>query len=105
MLKTAPGRKSVPMLPRDAVTGPNRKLPIGLSAQAVAKGWRGVALGSPEGVPCSELAPLLRDCFEVSFKPRSEARHCVVQRSPTDALAFRYTALAGCIRIDGAALE
>ncbi len=49
------------MLPEDAVAGPNRKLPVSLSAQAVAEGWRGVVLGSPERVPSSELAPLLRD--------------------------------------------
>jgi len=59
--KTAPGRKSIPMLPQDAVAGPNRKLPVGLSAQAVADGWRGVALSSPEKVRSSELASLLRD--------------------------------------------
>jgi len=35
--KTAPGRKSVPMLPEDAVAGPNRKLPVSLSAQAVRR--------------------------------------------------------------------
>ncbi len=61
VLKTAPGRKSIPMLPQDAVAGPNGKLPVSLSAQAVAEGWRGVALGSPERVPSSQLAPLLRD--------------------------------------------
>ncbi len=61
VLKTAPGRKSVPMLPQDAVAGPNRKLPVSLSAQAVVDGWRGVALSSPEKVSSSELAPLLRD--------------------------------------------
>jgi len=61
VLKTAPGRKSVPMLPQDAVAGPNRKLPVSLSAQALADGWRGVVLGSAERVPSSELAPLLRD--------------------------------------------
>jgi len=61
VLKTAPGRKSVPLLPEDAVAGPDRKLPVGLSAQAVAEGWRGVTLSSPERVPSSELAPLLRD--------------------------------------------
>ncbi len=61
VLKTAPGRKSVPMLPEDAVAGPNRKLPVSLSAQAVAEGWRGVTLSSPERVPSTELVPLLRD--------------------------------------------
>ncbi len=54
VLKTAPGRKSVPLLPQDAIAGPNRKLPVSLSAQAVAEGWRGVVLGSPEKVPSSE---------------------------------------------------
>ena len=53
--------QSVPMLPQDAVAGPNRKLPVSLSDQALADGWRGVALSSPEKVPSSELAPLLRD--------------------------------------------
>ena len=61
VLKTAPGRKSIPMLPQDAVAGPNRKLPVNLSAQAVADGWRGVTLSSPEKVSLSELALLLRD--------------------------------------------
>jgi len=51
----------VPMLPQDAVAGTSRELPVSLSAQAVAEGWRGVALSSPERVPSSELAPLLRD--------------------------------------------
>ncbi len=61
VLKTAPGCRSVPLLPEDAVAEPNRKLPVSLSAQAVAEGWRGVVLGSPERVPSSQLAPLLRD--------------------------------------------
>jgi len=61
VMKTSPGRKSVPMLPQDAVAGPNRKLPVSLSDQALADGWRGVALSSPEKVRSSELAPLLRD--------------------------------------------
>jgi len=61
VLKTAPRRKSIPMLPQDAVAGPNRKLPVSLSDQAFADGWRGVVLGSPERVPSSQLAPLLRD--------------------------------------------
>jgi len=61
VLKTAPRRKSIPMLPADAVVGPGQKLPVGLSAQAIAEGWRGVVLGSLERLPSSELAPLLRD--------------------------------------------
>ena len=61
VMKTAPGCKSIPMLPQAAVAGPNRKLPVSLSAQAVADGWRGVALSSPEKVSSSELAPLLRE--------------------------------------------
>jgi len=36
VLKTAPGRKPALMLPEDAVAGPSRKLPVSLSAQAVA---------------------------------------------------------------------
>jgi len=61
VLKTAPRRKSIPMLPQDAVAGPNRKLPVSLSDQAFADGWRGVALSSPEKVPSSELAALLQN--------------------------------------------
>ncbi len=41
--------------------GRTRKLPVSLSAQAVADGWRGLMLSSPEKVSSSELAPLLRD--------------------------------------------
>ncbi len=61
VLKTAPGRKSVPMLPQDAVAGPDRKLPVSLSAQAVAEGWRGVELSPRERDFSSELAPYLRE--------------------------------------------
>jgi len=61
VLKTAPGRKPVPMLPEDAIAGPNGKLPVSLSAQAVAEGWRGVMLGPREQDFSSELAPYLRE--------------------------------------------
>ncbi len=62
--------QSVPMLPEDAIAGPNRKLPVSLSAQAVAEGWRGVVLGSPERVPSSELAPRFR-CSGIALRSRS----------------------------------
>jgi hypothetical protein len=61
VLKTAPGRKSIPMLPADAVAGSDRKLPVSLSDQALADGWRGVALSAPEKILSSELAPLLQN--------------------------------------------
>jgi len=61
VLKTAPRRKSIPMLPQDAVAGTSRELPVSLSDQAFADGWRGVALSSPEQVPSSELAALLQN--------------------------------------------
>jgi len=61
VLKTAPGRKSLPMLPEDAIAGPDRKLPVSLSDQAVAEGWRGVELGPRERDFSSELAPYLRE--------------------------------------------
>ena len=48
VLKTAPRRKSIPMLPQDAVAGASRELPVSLSDLAFADGWRGVALSSPE---------------------------------------------------------
>ena len=62
--KTAPGRKPEPIevedaapVPLKAVTG---KLPVALSAHALAEGWRGVALGPEERLRSSELAPFLR---------------------------------------------
>ncbi len=71
VLKTAPRRKSVPMVPQDAVAGPDQKLPVSLSPQAVADGWRGVVLSPPEKVSSSELAPLLQDSiYEGDSIPR-----------------------------------
>jgi len=49
------------MLPQDAVAGTSRELPVSLSDQAFADGWRGVALSSPEQVTSSELAALLQN--------------------------------------------
>jgi hypothetical protein len=66
-MKTAPKRKSVPMMPGDAIrdtgAGTDKKLPLKLSGQAIAEGWRGVALSAPERGPASILAPILRDTF------------------------------------------
>jgi hypothetical protein len=50
VMKTAPGRKSLPMMPTEAAKGGTSKLPIALSAQALAAGWQGVALSAPERV-------------------------------------------------------
>ena len=61
VLKTAPRRKSIPMLPQDAVAGTSPELPVSLSDRAFADGWRGVTLSSPEKVPSSELTALLQD--------------------------------------------
>ncbi len=58
--KTAPGRKAEPMTPEDAAPGGTGKLPLALSAQAMAEGWKGVALGPKERLRSSELAPYLR---------------------------------------------
>ncbi len=67
VMKTAPKRKSVPMMPGDAVrdtgAGTDKKLPLKLSDQAIAEGWRGVALSAPDRGPSSILAPILRDTF------------------------------------------
>ena len=58
--KTAPGRKPEPMMPEDAAPGGTGELPVALSAQARAEGWKGVALGPKESLRSSELAPYLR---------------------------------------------
>jgi hypothetical protein len=66
-MKTALRRKSVPLTPGDAVrdtgAGTDKKLPLKLSNQAVAEGWKGVALSAPDRGPSSILAPILRDTF------------------------------------------
>ncbi len=59
VMKTAPGRKPLPMIPTEATKGGTPKLPVALSAQARAAGWRGVALSAPERVNSAQLAPLL----------------------------------------------
>ncbi len=59
VMKTAPGRKSLPMIPTEAAKGGTPKLPVALSAEALAAGWRGVALSAPERINSARLAPLL----------------------------------------------
>jgi hypothetical protein len=49
------------MIPSDAVPGEDKKLPAALSDEALAAGWKGVALSAPERIPSPELAKLLRD--------------------------------------------
>ena len=60
VMKTAPGRKPETLLPEDAVSGPNPKLPVSLSPKALAEGWRGVIQTAPEKVYSSELVPYLQ---------------------------------------------
>jgi len=43
------------------VTGPDAKLPVSLSPQAIAEGWRGVAYSAPEKVPADALAKGLQE--------------------------------------------
>src|ERR1700722_15965496 len=61
VMKTAPKRKPVPASAEDVVPGPDPKLPVSLSAKAIADGWRGVAYSAPEKVPADSLAKGLRD--------------------------------------------
>jgi hypothetical protein len=61
VMKTAPKRKPVPASAEDVVAGPDPKLPVSLSAKAIADGWRGVAYSAPEKVPADSLAKGLRD--------------------------------------------
>jgi hypothetical protein len=60
VMKTAPGRKPETLLPEDAVSGPNPKLPVSLSPKAIEEGWRGVVQNAPERVRSSELVPYLQ---------------------------------------------
>ena len=60
VMKTAPGRKPETLLPEDAVSGSDPKLPVSLSPKAISEGWRGVVRTSPEKVRSSELVPYLQ---------------------------------------------
>ena len=59
--KTAPGRKPEPLLPDDAVKGPEPKQPLALSSKAISEGWRGVTIAPPGKVSARELQAYLRD--------------------------------------------
>ncbi|WP_263417849.1 type IV secretion system DNA-binding domain-containing protein [Terriglobus albidus] len=59
--KTAPGRKPAPLLPDDAVKGPDAQHPIALSPKALAEGWRGVMMMPPGKVRARELEAYLRE--------------------------------------------
>ena len=58
-LKTGPGRKPQPVTEADVVpaaTGKRRELPVQLSPEAIADGWRGMAKSAPQRVHSAELA-------------------------------------------------
>ena len=58
-LKTAPGRKPQPVTDADVVpaaTGKGRELPVELSQEASAEGWRGMAKSAPQRINSAELA-------------------------------------------------
>jgi hypothetical protein len=58
-LKTAPGRKPQPVTEADvgpAATGKRRELPVQLSPEAIADGWRGMAKSAPQRIHSAELA-------------------------------------------------
>lgn len=59
--KTAPGRKAEPLLPEDAVKGPDPKQPLALSSKALSEGWRGVEIQPSGKVRAKELQAYLRD--------------------------------------------
>ena len=61
VMKTAPKRKPIPASAEDVIAGPDPKLPVNLSSEAIAEGWRGVAYSTPEKVPADSLAKGLRD--------------------------------------------
>ena len=61
VMNTAPKRKPVPASAGDVVAGPEAKLPVSLSPQAIVEGWRGVAYSAPEKVPVDALAKGLQE--------------------------------------------
>lgn len=60
-MKTAPKRKPLGVTPEDVVPGSDPKLPANLSPEAIADGWRGLALSAPEKSPSEILARVLRE--------------------------------------------
>ncbi len=59
--KTAPGGKPEPLLPEDAVKGPDAQHPISLSPKALSEGWRGITIMPPGKVRATELQTYLRE--------------------------------------------
>lgn len=63
VMKTAPKRNPTPASAEDVVTGPDPKLSVGLSPNAIAEGWRGVAYSDPQKVPAEALTKVLQENF------------------------------------------
>jgi hypothetical protein len=63
LLKTAPGRKHLPILASDVVSGRDGDVHVQLSSTAVEQGWTGIERSSPDRVNAVELEELLRDDF------------------------------------------
>jgi hypothetical protein len=61
VMKTAPKRKPIAASPEDVVPGSELKLPASLSPEAMADGWRGLAMSAPEKTSSKILAKVLQE--------------------------------------------
>ena len=63
LFKTAPGRKRLPIIASDVVSGRNGDLPFQLSPSAIAQGWTGIEKSLPDQVNSGELEQLFQEEF------------------------------------------
>jgi hypothetical protein len=63
LFKTAPGRKSLPIIAANVVSGQNGNLPFHLAPSAIAQGWAGIERSPPQRVNSGELEQLLQEEF------------------------------------------
>jgi hypothetical protein len=63
LFKTAPGRKRLPIIAADIVSGGNGNVPVQLSLTAIDQGWTGIERSSPKWVNSEELEDFLQEDF------------------------------------------
>ena len=62
LMKTAPERRSLPVIPSDVTTGKAGNLSLHLSSAAIKSGWIGLEKSAPESVYSGELKDALGVC-------------------------------------------
>jgi hypothetical protein len=63
LFKAAPGRKRLPIIAADVVSGRNGDLFFQLSPSAIAQGWTGIEKSLPQRVDSGELEQLFQEDF------------------------------------------